>query len=81
MAQNDDMVIPGRVKNGVVVLEGGPSLPEGTVVSVSCDLLAPARQPGGTRVKFPLVPSKRPGTLHLTAERIAEFLEEEDVSP
>lgn len=75
------MVIPGRIKNGVVILDGGPSLPDGTVVSVSCDLPAPEKPPSGARVTFPLVRSKRPGTLHLTAERVAELLDEEDVSP
>jgi hypothetical protein len=28
------VVIPGRVQNGVVVPQGGPSLPEGAVVSI-----------------------------------------------
>src|SRR5690348_6980389 len=68
-AQNHSMVIPGRIKNGVVVLEGGPALPEGTAVSVSCDLPPTGKAPRQERVKFPLVRSKRPGTLHLTAQR------------
>ena len=75
------MVIPGRVKNGVVVLEGEAALPEGASVSVSYHAHPPAKESSEKRVKFPLVRSKRPGTLHLTAERIAELLEEEDVSP
>jgi hypothetical protein len=79
--ENGMMVIPGRVKNGVVVLEGGPPLPEGTPVTVSCDLPPSTKPPHKGRVKFPLVRSKRPGSLHLTAQRIAELLEEEDVSP
>jgi hypothetical protein len=32
---NDGMLLPGRVKNGVVQFEGGASLPEGTPVTVS----------------------------------------------
>ncbi len=32
-------------------------------------------------VVFPLVRSKRPGTLRLTGKRIAEILDEEDASP
>lgn len=75
------MVIPGRVKNGVVVLEGGPALPDGIEVSVSCDLPTAITPPCERRVKFPLVCSKRPGSLKLTAERVAELLEEGDVSP
>jgi hypothetical protein len=42
------MVIPGRVENGVVVLERGASLPEGTEVSV----VVPAAlgEPGQTTI-------------------------------
>ncbi len=71
------MVIPGRVQNGVVVLEGGPVLPEGAPVTVSWDH---APRPTPQRVEFPLVHSEHPGTLNLTNERIAEILDEEDVS-
>ncbi len=76
------MVIPGRVHNGVVVLEGEVSLPEGAEVVVSCGR-APSAQPTtpGQRVEFPLVHSEHPGTLNLTNERIAEILDEEDDSP
>lgn len=31
------------------------------------------------RVSLPLVPSKHPGTLHLTAEKIAQALSQEDI--
>jgi hypothetical protein len=73
------MPLPGRVKNGVVQLEGGARLPEGTPVTVSWGARV-RRKPGRKkRVKFPLVDSKHPGALHLTAERIAEILEQEDV--
>ncbi len=34
----------------------------------------------GNRVKFPLVESDKPGSLHLTNEMIAEIFEEEDVA-
>ena len=78
--ENARMEILGRVHNGVVVLDGEPPLPEGTVVTVSCKV-APATSPVETkRIEFPLVRSKHPGSLPLTAERVAEFLEEEDVS-
>jgi hypothetical protein len=74
------MEIRGRVQNGVVGLEPEPSLPEGTMVTVSCPSLPPARPPGaGQRVSLPLVPSDRPGSRRLTAERVAELLEEGDV--
>lgn len=75
------MHIPGRVKNGVVVLEGGWALPEGTEVTVSCALAPPAKTARRKRrVQLPLVSSKRPGSVRLTAERIAEILEEDDLS-
>ena len=75
------MTIQGRVKNGVVVLEAGAKLPEGTPVSVSCAKVRVRRKPGKKkRVKFPLVRSKHPGTLNLTNERIAEILQEDDLA-
>ncbi|HEX4145062.1 MAG TPA: hypothetical protein VHY91_16265 [Pirellulales bacterium] len=76
------MVIHGRVRNGVVVLEGGLTLPEGTQVTVVCSA-APSGEPAPQkrRVQLPLVPSNRPGTLQLTVERIAELLDQEDFIP
>jgi len=74
------MIIHGRVHNGVVVLEGGLTLPEGTHVTVSCSAAPSSEQLQQKRqVTLPLVPSKRPGTLQLTAERVAEVLDD-DVS-
>jgi len=75
------MEIPGRVRSGVVVLEGGASLPEGAAVIVSCPdaVLAPASRPA-RRVELPLVLSKHPGSVLLTAERVAELLDEAHVS-
>ena len=73
--------IPGRVKNGVVVLENGTRLPEGAAVTV-----VPGKAPvirvatRQRRVVFPLVRSKHPGTLDLTNERIAQILEQEDLA-
>lgn len=76
------MAIPGRVHNGVVVLEGGHALPEGTAVTVSCDVAPVLKKPvKRKRVQLPLVHSENPGSVHLTNERIAEILNEEDVSP
>jgi hypothetical protein len=79
---NDCMEIHGQVQNGVVVLEDGVALPEGTRVTVSCDIAGVSPKPGERkRVEFPLVHSKHPGSLHLTGQRIAEILDEEDASP
>ena len=80
VAENESMTIKGHVRRGVVVLEGGVTLPEGTPVTVSCDVTAEAKRPAGTPVQFPLVHSKQPGTLRLTGQKVAELLEEEDVS-
>jgi hypothetical protein len=75
------MTTLGRVQNGVVILEDGQSLPEGTIVTVSYPASKPAAPPdSGYRVQFPLVTSGRPGSLDLTADRIAELLEDDDVS-
>ena len=75
------MNIPGRVHNGVVVLDGSVSLPEGAAVNVSyrtSPLIRVAKNQ--KRVEFPLVPSSKPGSVHLTNEMIAEILDEEDAS-
>lgn len=72
------MEIPGRIHNGVVVLEGALTLPEGAAVTVR--YMPPAATPG-KRVSFPLVHSAQPGSVRLTNERIAEILDEEDAAP
>lgn len=75
------MEIRGRVHNGVVVLEGELSLPEGAVVVVSYLASAPTQRPDSPqRVRLPLVRSDRPGGRMLTADRVAELLEDDDVS-
>jgi hypothetical protein len=73
------MDIPGRVQDGVVVLEGGAKLPEGAAVRV----LYPAGPvirvaKNQKRVEFPLVRSSAPGTVRLTNQRIGEILDAED---
>jgi hypothetical protein len=73
------MEIRGRVHNGVVVLEGELPLPEGTEVIVSPGAAPETKPVGEQRIEFPLVRSQRPGSLQLTGQRVAEFLEEEDV--
>jgi hypothetical protein len=75
------MKIPGHVANGVVVLDGGATLPEGMAVTVSCTRTSTSQPVRKKRpVVLPLVKSKRPGSLALTGERIAQILEEEDVA-
>ncbi len=75
------MNILGQVRNGVVVLEGGTVLPEGSMVIVILSgkpRIRTAKNP--KRVEFPLVRSSSPGSVHLTNEKIAQLLDEEDVS-
>ena len=75
------MEIPGRVQNGVVVLDGAMSLPEGAAVVVivrSTPVVHFAKNQ--KRVEFPLVPSSNPGSIHLTNEMIGEILDQEDAS-
>jgi hypothetical protein len=75
------MTIPGRVQNGVVVLEGGSTLPDGTAVSVvprASPVIRVARRQ--RPVVLPLIPSENPGSVDLTGERIAEILDQQDVS-
>jgi hypothetical protein len=75
------MLILGRIQNDVVILEAGQSLPEGTIVTVSYPASPPtAPSDSGYPVQFPLVTSGRPGSLALTADRIAEILQDDDVS-
>jgi hypothetical protein len=75
------MKLPGRVHNGVVILEGKLILPEGARVTVSYEKARIRPAPGQRkRVQLPLIRSKRPGTLNLTNERIAEILQEEDIA-
>jgi hypothetical protein len=75
------MIIPGRVHNGVVILEGGATLPEGAAVSVSyaSGTSAPVRKKW--RIQVPLVRCESRGSVELTGQRIAEILNEEDASP
>jgi hypothetical protein len=75
------MELHGFVQNGVIVLSGGLSLPEGTPVTVSCSLELGSRPLSEMqRVQLPLVRTGEPGSMHLTNERIAEIFDEEDVA-
>jgi len=76
------MEIFGRVHDGAVILEDGIRLPEGAAVRVLYP--APAEPEPAVRrrrIQVPLVRTGQPGTLHLTGERIAEILDDEDASP
>ena len=76
------MIIRGCVHNGVVVLDSGPVLPEGAKVTVSYPASAgPVPAAEKRRIQVPLVRTGRPGSVHLTGERIAKILDEEDASP
>ena len=74
------MELNGFVQNGVIVLSGGATLPEGTPVTVTCGVDAPAAQPERKRVQVPLVRTGRPGSMKLNNDRIAEIFNEEDVA-
>lgn len=76
------MELTGFVHNGVIVLTGGASLPEGTPVTVSCSP-QPLPLPAGweeNRVQLPLVRTGEPGSMDLNNERIAEIFDDEDVA-
>jgi hypothetical protein len=78
---NDHMIIPGRVHNGVVVLEGGSALPEGAAVTVTYPAPPTARPAvAKRRIEVPLVRTDQPGSIQLTGARIAEIMDEEDAS-
>ena len=81
VSENYVMEIRGRVQNGVVVPEGDVPLPEGAMVTVSYPASLPVGPPDSRRrVLLPLVRSDRPGSRRLTAEHVAELLEDDDVS-
>lgn len=76
------MEIPGRVQNGVVVLEGAPVLPDGATVTVFYQRPIDAgSQQRKQRIEVPRVRTGQPGTVHLTGKSIAGILGEEDVAP
>lgn len=78
---NFGMDVPGRVQDGVVVLDGSASLPEGAAVRVTLRAEPVIRvAKNQKRVEFPLVRSSAPGSVHLTNEIIADILDAEDAS-
>lgn len=78
---NSCMEVSGRVQNGVVVLDGSASLPEGAAVTVTLRTSPVIRVAKNQKqVEFPLVPSSAPGSIGLTNEMIGDILDEEDAS-
>lgn len=74
------MQAEGVVRNGVIVLEGGIFLPDGTRVTVSADVKRSLDNTPTTTVEFPLVRSKAPGQLQLTNEFLSECLDADEIS-
>lgn len=77
---NAGMETYGHIQNGVVVLDG-PALPEGAAVtvalrSVDAKVVAATK----SRVDFPVVRSRFPGSVNLTCETVAALLEADDIA-
>ncbi len=82
---NKSMNLLGKVKNGVLVLEGKITLPEGMRVAVSPIPQMPPTAPQ-TEPKIVIEPGKLPsvrggipGTWTLPGERIAQIFADEDI--
>ncbi len=75
------MVIRGRIKDGVVVLDTNAAVPEGAEVTVTLAVKPNVRlAENQRRIQFPLVPSSAPGSVRLTNAMIGEILDAEDAS-
>jgi hypothetical protein len=74
------MDIPGRVSNGVVVLEGAVKLPEGTQVVVSLKKPTVRTAPPKRPVQLPIFDYDGSPDIDLTNDRISEILTREDAS-
>ena len=72
--------ISGRVQNGVVVLDGNASLPEGVAVMRVRSPLVIRVAENQLKVEFPLIRSNAPGSVHLNNEVIGQILDEEDAA-
>ena len=73
------MRLRGQIRNGKIVLEGHDVLPDGAEVVVDVRESAPQGN-RSDKVQFPLFHSKNPGSLDLSNQRIAEILEDEELS-
>ena len=78
MQEKSKLEYSGRVKNGVVVVNGSVKLPEGALVTVT--LSSPLMYASNNQrvVEFPLIQSSSPGSVHLNNEMINEIFDEED---
>jgi hypothetical protein len=63
----------------IEAVERGISLKELVGTALARELAEPAAQPARKRLTFPLIPSKRPGSLELSSSEIARMEEEEDL--
>lgn len=61
----------------IEAVERGMTLRELVSVALARELTAPSAEPAARRLSFPLIPSKRPGSL--TAAEVAREQEEEDL--
>jgi hypothetical protein len=78
---NKHMDVPGRVENGVVVLDAGMKLPEGAQVLVSLRTKPNVRvAPTPRSVQLPIFDYDGPPDIQLTNDQIAEILTREDAS-
>jgi len=68
----------GHIQNGVVVLDSGATMPEGTRVFVSPvpDKPVILIRPG----ELPVVLGGEPGSVHLTNDRIGQILDDGEVA-
>jgi hypothetical protein len=82
------MTFTGHAQNGVIVLDGGVTLPDGTSVAVVPNRLAQVEVlPSGCRIlhfskpghrtQLPLVASNNPGGIRLTPDQIDELLHDD----
>lgn len=62
----------------IMAVERGVTIEELVGAALERELSEPASKPVQKRLSFPLFPSKRPGSLHLTNADIARMEDEED---
>ena len=74
------MEFPGHVRNGVVVLDGNPPLPEEAAMVVPYPGAIAGHAAGKTRIQVPLVRTGQPGSGNRTGKCVAEILDAEDVA-
>lgn len=74
------MQAEGVVHNGVIVIEGGVAIPDGTRVTISTQGPIARDDKSKSTVEFPLVRSANPGQLQLTNEFLSECLDADEIS-